>query len=111
MRPRRNGKLGVAQPASVRSSNRACTGTYNPKEMAGLPVSVQVVGKQYDDERAIELMKVVDKALGRRGSGLGEFAKRQQAAEKLYKNGTVLSSLRSLADFQAFAAAFPTCEL
>ncbi|GAA5982115.1 hypothetical protein JCM10908_004747 [Rhodotorula pacifica] len=59
-------------------------GIYNAKEMAGLPVGVQVVGRQWDDERVIELMKVVDKALGPRGFGPGEFAKRQQAAEKVY---------------------------
>lgn len=59
-------------------------GIYNAKDMAGLPVGVQVVGRQWDEERVIELMKVVDIALGPRGFGPGEFAKRQAAAEKVY---------------------------
>jgi hypothetical protein len=75
-------------------------GVYNAKEMAGLPVGVQVVGCKFlvsvcamarsrrtwvtlrfitaiwEEEKVIELMKVVDKALGPRGFGPGEFAKR-----------------------------------
>lgn len=59
-------------------------GIYDARDMAGLPVGVQVVGRQWDEERVIELMKVVDNALGPRGFGPGEFAKRQQGSDKVY---------------------------
>ncbi|GAA6024469.1 hypothetical protein JCM8202_006337 [Rhodotorula sphaerocarpa] len=59
-------------------------GIYDAKEMAGLPVGVQVVGRQWDEERVIELMKVVDAALGPRGFGPGEFAKRQKDSERVF---------------------------
>lgn len=59
-------------------------GIYNAKDMEGLPVGVQVVGRQWDEETVIELMKVVDHALGPRGFGPGEFAKRQQGSDKVY---------------------------
>ena len=40
---------------------------YDAKKMAGLPVGVQVVGKKWEDEKVIEMMKVLDHALGKRG--------------------------------------------
>ncbi|BGP47804.1 hypothetical protein JCM10450v2_003669 [Rhodotorula kratochvilovae] len=57
-------------------------GVYDAEEMAGLPVGVQVVGRQWDEERIVEVMKVVDAALGPRGFGPGEFAKRDK--ERVY---------------------------
>ena len=51
---------------------------YNAKEMAGLPVGIQVIGGSWEEERVIELAKVVDNALGSRGFGPGEFAKRMK---------------------------------
>lgn len=60
-------------------------GAYDAKDMAGLPVGVQVVGKQWDEERVIELMKVVDVALGPRGFGPGDFMRREEASsQKVY---------------------------
>lgn len=59
-------------------------GLYDAKDMAGLPVGVQVVGRQWDEERMIELMKVVDEALGPRGFAPGDFAKREAASRKVY---------------------------
>ncbi|GAA5874603.1 hypothetical protein JCM3774_004658 [Rhodotorula dairenensis] len=59
-------------------------GIYDAKDMAGLPVGVQLVGRQWDEERVIELMKVVDEALGPRGFAPGDFAKRETASEKVY---------------------------
>ncbi|CEQ40238.1 SPOSA6832_01851, partial [Sporobolomyces salmonicolor] len=53
-------------------------GVYDAKAMEGLPVGVQVVGGHWDEERVVELMKVVDRALGPRGFGPGEFVKRQR---------------------------------
>lgn len=49
---------------------------YNAKEMAGLPVGIQVIGGTWEEERVIEMAKVVDQALGPRGFGPGEFVKR-----------------------------------
>ena len=42
---------------------------YNPKLMAGLPIGVQVVGKKWEEEKVVEMMKVVDHALGPRDFG------------------------------------------
>jgi len=48
-------------------------GIYDPEGMAGLPVSVQVVGRQWDDEKVIGMMHVVERALGPRGFGPGSW--------------------------------------
>ncbi|KLO17969.1 amidase signature enzyme [Schizopora paradoxa] len=42
---------------------------YDPEAMKGLPVGVQVVGKSWEDEKVVAMMKVVDDALGPRGFG------------------------------------------
>lgn len=48
--------------------------TYDPHVMAGLPVGIQIVGRLFDDEKVIEMMQVVEDALGdpkSRGFGPG----------------------------------------
>lgn len=42
---------------------------YDANAMEGLPVGIQLVGKRWEDEKVIEMMKVVDAALGERGFG------------------------------------------
>ena len=42
---------------------------YNADAMEGLPVGIQLVGKRWEDEKVVEMMKVVDAALGERGFG------------------------------------------
>ena len=42
---------------------------YDADAMEGLPVGVQLVGKKWEDEKVVEMMKVVDAALGERGFG------------------------------------------
>lgn len=42
---------------------------YDADKMKGLPVGIQLVGKRWEDERVVEMMKVVDAALGERGFG------------------------------------------
>ncbi|KAN0092624.1 Amidase signature domain containing protein [Tylopilus felleus] len=37
---------------------------YDPAAMAGIPVGVQIVGKKWEDEKVLAMMKVVDEALG-----------------------------------------------
>lgn len=49
--------------------------TYDPDMMVGLPVSIQIVGRLFEDEKVIEMMKIVDDALGERGFGPGMSAK------------------------------------
>lgn len=50
------------------------TPAYDPVAMAGIPVGVQVVGKKWEDEKVLEMMKVVDEALGEgRGFGAGSW--------------------------------------
>jgi len=46
-------------------------GVYNPEQMADLPVGVQIVGKKWEDEKVLGMMRVVDEALGPRGFGPG----------------------------------------
>jgi len=42
---------------------------YDADAMGGLPVGIQLVGKRWEDEKVVEMMKVVDDALGERGFG------------------------------------------
>ncbi len=44
-------------------------GFYDAEKMAGLPVGVQVVGRRWEEEKVVEMMKVLDRALGPRGFG------------------------------------------
>jgi len=46
---------------------------YDPEELEGMPVGVQIVGKKWDDEKVLAMMDVVDKALGPRGFGPGSW--------------------------------------
>ena len=42
---------------------------YDADAMEGLPVGIQLVGKRWEDEKVVEMMKVMDAALGDRGFG------------------------------------------
>lgn len=42
---------------------KACTRLYDVKKMAGLPVGIQIAGKKWEDEKVLEMMRVVDNAL------------------------------------------------
>ncbi|KAK4051159.1 hypothetical protein OIV83_002981 [Microbotryomycetes sp. JL201] len=53
-------------------------GAYNAQEMSGLPVGVQIVGAPWEEEKVIELMRLVDGALGPRGFGPGQYAQREK---------------------------------
>ena len=44
-------------------------GFYDADKMAGIPVGVQVIGRKWEEEKVIEMMKVLDRALGPRGFG------------------------------------------
>lgn len=47
---------------------------YDPVGMAGVPVGVQIVGKKWEDEKVLGMMRVVDEALGAaRGFGPGSW--------------------------------------
>lgn len=46
---------------------------YDVQKMSGLPIGVQVVGKKWEEEKVIEMMKLVDGALGKRGFGPGSW--------------------------------------
>ena len=48
-------------------------GFYDADKMAGLPVGVQVVGRRWEEEKVIAMMKVVDGALGKRSFGPGSW--------------------------------------
>ena len=60
------------------------TTVYDPELMSGLPVSVQIVGRSFEDEKVIEMMRVVDDALALAsastdGEGDGEKRQRRRA--------------------------------
>ena len=44
-------------------------GFYDADKMAGLPVGVQVVGRRWEEEKVVEMMKILDRALGPRDFG------------------------------------------
>ncbi|CAO1626209.1 unnamed protein product [Parajaminaea phylloscopi] len=61
-------------------------GVYDSKAMAGLPVSVQIVTRKFEEEKAIGIMRLLDDALrqreddaGRGGWGPGAFSRSQLA--------------------------------
>lgn len=39
-------------------------GAYDADKMRGLPIGIQIVGRRWQEEKVIEMMKVVDGALG-----------------------------------------------
>jgi amidase len=55
------------------------TGVYDPQKMAGLPVGVQIVGAQWEEEKVLGVMRVVEATLeraGKRRFGPGRFSER-----------------------------------
>lgn len=47
---------------------------YNPEATKGMPVNIQIVGRKWEDEKVLGIMKVVDEALGKeRGFGPGAW--------------------------------------
>jgi len=47
-------------------SSQGYPAVYDPDVMKGLPVGVQIVGRIHEDEKVLEMMRVVDEALGPR---------------------------------------------
>ncbi|KAG8855311.1 hypothetical protein FRB96_007109 [Tulasnella sp. 330] len=47
---------------------------YDAMAMHGIPVGVQIVGRHWEDEKVIKMMRVVDDALGERGFGPGSYS-------------------------------------
>lgn len=53
---------------------KAKTPIYNPESTKGMPVSIQVVGKKWEEEKVLAMMHVVEGALGNdRGFGPGSW--------------------------------------
>jgi hypothetical protein len=50
---------------------------YDPKAMEGMPVGIQLVGKKWEDEKVLAMMRIVDEALGPRGFGPGSWKSRK----------------------------------
>ncbi|KAJ7052235.1 amidase [Mycena amicta] len=46
---------------------------YDVNLMSGMPVGVQVVGRKWEDEKVLAMMRIVDDALGPRGFGPGSW--------------------------------------
>ena len=43
---------------------------YDPVAMKGMPIAVQVVGRRWEEEKVVEMMKVVEGAVGAKGFGM-----------------------------------------
>ena len=47
---------------------------YDPEATKGMPVNIQIVGKKWEDEKVLAIMKIIDEALGKeRGFGPGAW--------------------------------------
>ena len=64
-----NAEYGCGSRIFEQGVYHAKNASYNPIQMAGLPVAVQVVGKSCEEEKVIAMMKIVDEALGSRNFG------------------------------------------
>lgn len=54
---------------------------YDPEAMHGMPVGVQIVGKRWEEEKVLAMMRVVEEALGvDRGFGPGAWDKSRKVA-------------------------------
>ncbi|KZV92336.1 amidase [Exidia glandulosa HHB12029] len=49
------------------------TPIYDAKAMSGLPVGVQIVGRCWEDEKVLAMMRIADDALGKRSFGPGSW--------------------------------------
>lgn len=55
---------------------------YDPQAMAGMPIGIQVVGRKFEDEKVIAMMRILDQALGsERGFGPGILSARLRASK------------------------------
>ncbi|KAI0051046.1 amidase [Auriscalpium vulgare] len=54
---------------------------YDVQKMQGLPVGVQVVGRLWEEEKVVAVMRVVDEALGERGFGPGMWRGEEEKEE------------------------------
>lgn len=56
---------------------------YDAEAASGMPVGIQVVGRKWEEEKVLAMMRVVDEALGEdRGFGPGSLTKLQCAELK-----------------------------
>ncbi|KAJ6594361.1 amidase [Mycena capillaripes] len=56
---------------------------YDPAAMEGMPIGLQIIGKIWEDEKVLAMMRVVDDALGKdRGFGPGTWEQRLQNRER-----------------------------
>jgi hypothetical protein len=69
---------GLGSPIYEKHLYRGDTPTYDPVRMKGIPVGVQVVGRKWEDEKVLGMMKVVDEALGPRGFGPGMWKQEKE---------------------------------
>jgi hypothetical protein len=47
---------------------------YDVHTLRGMPVGIQVAGRRWEEEKVVEMMKVVERALGERGFGPGSLS-------------------------------------
>lgn len=60
-----NATPGFSTCSKMNSHTLYGEGTYDASKMAGLPVGVQVVAREYEEEKSIGLLRLLDEALKR----------------------------------------------
>lgn len=43
---------------------------YDAEKIKGVPVGIQVVGRKWEEEKVLKMMRILDNALGERGFGM-----------------------------------------
>lgn len=56
-------------PLVTRAAFGGARPVYDARAMKGVPVGVQVVGRKWEEEKVLAMMRVLDGALGERGFG------------------------------------------
>ncbi|RDB20927.1 putative amidase PB8B6.03 [Hypsizygus marmoreus] len=71
---------GLGSPLMEAGLYRGKKPLYNPEEMAGMPVAIQIAGKKWEEEKVLAMMRVIDEALGKdRGFGPGKWDRHTKA--------------------------------
>ena len=67
--------LGHGSPLLEKRIFKAKNALYNPETLEGMPISIQVVCKKWEEEKLLRVMSLIDDILGDRGFGPGAVDK------------------------------------
>ena len=66
---------GHGSPLLEKGIFKAQNALYNPETLEGMPISIQVVCKKWEEEKLLRVMSLIDDILGDRGFGPGAVDK------------------------------------